>query len=589
MNNKEIAELLRSVAASYIIKDEKKFHFQIVAYQRAADSIANSTSELKDLYKEGKLQDLSGIGLTMKQHFEELFSSGKVKQFDWAMDGIPPAVFSLMRVPSIGPKKAFKLSQEFKLVSADTAVEELLKSAQAGKIKPLAGFGEKSEADIIRALGEFKEGKGKTTRMVLPFAGELADKLIEYLRKSKDVEGAYTLGSLRRMMATVGDIDMAISTDNPDKAIDYFCKYPYADRIIEKGPTSASLLLTSGQQVDLIALKPSQLGSLLQHFTGSKNHNVRLREYALRRGMSLSERGIKVIKNGKEVLQEYDTEEKFYKALGLDWIPPEIREGTTEIEAAQTHKLPTLVELKDIKGDLHIHSSFPIEPSHDMGRDSMEDMVKNAVILGYEYIGFSEHNPSVSKHTSEQTVELLKKRKKEIDRLQEKYPNIHILGLMETDILTDGSLALDESALELLDATLVSIHSGFSMDKETMTKRVLKGLSYPKAKIFTHPTGRILNSSDGYEIDFPAIFSFVKKHDKAIEINGWPNRLDLSDIMVREAIKAGVQMTIDTDSHALDQMTLMKYGVSVARRGWAEKNDILNTLSAKEFATWLRN
>lgn len=594
MNNKEIAELLRDVAASYTIKAEDKYRFQIIAYQRAADSIENSTSEVNDLYKERKLEYLPGVGPTIKSHLEELLTTKKVKHFDFVMKGIPEAVFTLMRIPTIGPKKAYRLAKEFGLKDKLNAADQLLKIAKQGKIAALPGFGEKSQEDIIQAIDEFKQGKGKTTRMTLPFASELAQKLIEYLKKSPDIKSAYPLGSLRRMASTVGDIDIAVAAVDAEKALQHFANYPYKDRLIEKGPTSASLLLSSGQQVDLIALPPSQLGSLLQHFTGSKNHNVHLREYALQKGMSLSERGIKKAGKKKSSIQQYDTEEKFYKRLGMNWIPPELREDTGEIEAAiqqAQHKLPglpKLVELTDIMGDLHIHSNFPIEPSHDLGQDSMEEMIEKAVRLNYQYVGFSEHNPSVSQHAKEQIYRLLEKRKEKLQMLQKKYPGITILHLMETDILANGKLALDEKALSYLDATLVSIHSAFGMDKKSMTKRVLNGLAHPKAKILSHPTGRLLNVRAGYDLDFDQLFDFCLKHNKALEINGWPNRLDLPDIIVRDAVRNGVTMVVNTDSHAAQQMDLMKYGVSVARRGWAEKKDIANTLSQKKFVEWLQ-
>ncbi len=586
MTNAQIAKLLRNIAASYIIKDEKKFRFQIIAYQKAADTVDNTTSELKDLYKEHKLVMLPGIGPTISKHLEELFKTGKVKHFEWVFKGIPEAVFPLLDVPTIGPKKAYRLAKEFDLKSDKDAVDNLFKIAKSGKIASLEGFGEKSEADIIRAIAEFKKGSGKAKRMVLPYAYELAEKLISYLKKSKYVEDAYPLGSLRRMVSTVGDIDIAVSTTETQKAIEYFTNYPYKDRIIEKGPTSASLLLTSGQQVDLIALPPKQLGSLLQHFTGSKNHNVHLREYAIKHGMSLSERGIKR-ENKKGVIEEFNTEEKFYKVLGMEWIAPELREDTGEIELALTHKLPKLVDLKDIKGDLHIHSSYPIEPSHDLGQNTMEEMIEKAIELKYEYLGFSEHNPSISKHSQKKIYDLLAKRTEKIESLKAKYKNIKIINLMETDILTSGELALSEKALSLLDATFVSIHSSFNTNKNDMTKRVLKGFSHPKAKILCHPTGRQLNQRTGYELDFEQIFDFCKKNNKALEINSWPSRLDLPDAIVKDAVKNGIKMVINTDSHEVSQMDLMRYGVSVARRGWAEKSDILNTLPYNMFIKWL--
>ncbi len=586
MTNKEIAELFRDVAASYSIKNEAKFRFQLLAYQNAADAIEGLTVQLKDLYNEGKLDDIPGVGATLKQRLEELLKTGKVKHFEEVMEGIPSPVFLLMKVPSIGPKKAYRLATEFKLNKNQTAIEDLKKVGKAGEIAKLEGFGEKSQADILQALDEYKKGFGKTTKMLLPYAGEIAGEMIAYLKSDKNVKEAMPLGSLRRRKALVGDIDIAVVSTNPEKTIDHFTKYPRASRIIEKGPSGSSLLTTGGAQIDLLVLEPDQWGSLLQHFTGSKDHNVHLREFALKNGLSLNEKGIKNVKTEK--LEKFSKEEDFYKKLGMDFIPPEMREDTGEIELALQHKLPKIIEIKDVLGDFHLHSSFPVEQSHDQGQSSIEIMALKAKDLGYEYLGFSEHNPSQSKHTKSQIVALVKKRNDEIDRISKKL-KLPIFKLMETDILPDGSLALPDEALETLDGSIVSIHSVFKMDKDTMTKRIIKGLSHPKAKILAHPTGRLLNERNGYEVDFEKLFKFCRENDKALEINAYPNRLDLEGPVIRMAIEAGVKLTIDTDSHEVSQMELMPYGVFQARRGWAKKSDIINCQKSEVVVEWFKS
>ncbi len=590
MTNSDIAHLLRQVAAAYSIKDEKKHYFQIVAYQKAADAIEKSTTQAIDLYNEGKLEDLPGVGPSIKEHLDELFKKGKVKHFEAVLKGISPAVFPLLDIPSFGPKKANRLVTHFHLENPKTVIADVAKLATTGKIADLEGFGEKSESDILRATEEFAKGAGKTTRMLLPFANDLAQKLVEYLKKSPAVKEAEPLGSLRRKVVTIGDIDIAVSSNNPKEVIEHFVKYPYINRIIEKGPVSASILANGDRQVDLMVQPVAGFGSLLQHFTGSKHHNVHLREYALKKGLSLSERGIKKAKSpGEEGRVQYSTEEKFYNALGMDLIAPEMREDTGEIERALKHDLPRLVELKDIKGDLHIHSSYEIQPSHDAGQQPMEDMLKRANELGYEYLGFSEHNPSTGNHTSSQIYSILKKRQEKIEQLKSSNKSVRVINLLETDILPSGNLAIDEKALEFLDATLVSVHSSFAMSKDEMTKRVLKGLSHPKAKILTHPTGRLLNQRQGYQLDWEKIFAFCKDNNKALEINAWPERADLPDNLIRQAITYGVKLVIDTDSHATSQMDIMEYGVYQARRGWATKGDILNTLSYNEFIKWIKS
>lgn len=587
MTNTEIVRLLRNIAAAYSIKDEKKFRFQIIAYQKAADTIDHGVNELQDLFKENKLDTLPGIGPSIKSHLEELFSKGKVGHFEEVLQDIPEAVFPLLDVPGFGPKRAFKLVTEYKLSNPETVISDLEKIAQEGKIASLEGFGEKSQQDILQSIQEYSLGKTKASRMVLPYADELAKRMVSYLTKSKYVLKAYPLGSLRRKTATVGDIDIAVASRHPSEVLDHFTAYPGKERLIERGDRTASILISSGRQVDLMVQPPEGFGALLQHFTGSKAHNIHLRDYALSKGLSLSEYGIKKKSDPDGEVMKFETEEKFYDFIGLEWVPPEMREDTGEIELAVKHDLPKLVELSDIKGDFHLHSSYPIEPSHDMGKNSMEEMIEKAKSLKYTYLGFSEHNPSLSRHNSRQMYESLRKRSKFIEQLKATYKNsIHIFSLLEIDILPNGDLAIDGEGIELLDAAIVSVHSVFDMDKAAMTERVLRGLSHPKAKILAHPTGRLLNQRPGYELDWDRIFDFCKANKKALEINSWFLRLDLPDVLVREAVKRGVTLVINTDSHAGAQMAFMEYGVSVARRGWARSDDILNTKTYNEVKEW---
>lgn len=587
MTNIEIARLLRNVAAAYSIEDEKKFRFQIIAYQNAADTIDHNLNELSDLFKENKLGTLPGIGSSIKSHLEELFTHGKVAHFEEILRGIPEAVFPLLDVPGFGPKKAYKLVSKFKLANPKTVISDLEKIAEDGKIADIEGFGEKSQQDILQAIREYSFGKTKASRMVLPYANELANRIVTYLTKSKYVLKAYPLGSLRRKMATIGDIDIAVASDEPRAVLDHFTAYPGKQRLIERGDSTASIVVSSGRQIDLMVQPPEGFGALLQHFTGSKAHNIHLREYALSKGLSLSEYGIRKKGDPDTNLKRFETEEKFYDFIGLEWIAPEMREDTGEIELAIKHSLPILVEQADIKGDFHLHSSYPIEPSHDMGKNSMEAMVEKAISLKYAYLGFSEHNPSISRHSLEQIYDIVRKRSKFIDLLKTKYnKSIHIFSLLEIDILSNGDLAIDRESLEILDGAIVSVHSVFDMDKTEMTNRVLKGLSNPKARILAHPTGRLLNQRSGYELDWDRVFDFCKTNKKALEINSWFLRLDLPDALVREAVKRGVTLVINTDSHAAAQMEFMEYGVSVARRGWAKRNDILNTKTYNQVKEW---
>jgi len=576
MTNKEVARLLKEVSAALEVKGGNRF--KIAAYDRVATAIEHATSEVKDLWDDNKLQEIPGIGVNLSAYLDELFRKGKVAHFERIFRNLPPAMFEFLEIPGIGSKTAYKLCRELKIKEAKTALPRLKEALKAGKIRLIEGFGEQSEKDILEGLESLKK---HSERMLLPFAWELAQKVIEYLARGKIGVRIKPLGSLRRMAATVGDIDLAVATTQPKKAIERFVSFPEVKEVVVSGGNTARIIHHNGRQIDLKTMNPQAYGALLQHFTGSKQHNIHLREIAQKKGLSLSEYGIK--KGGK--IKKYAAEETFYQALGMAWIPPELREDTGEIEAAQKKELPQLVELKDIKGDLHVHSNFPIEPSHDEGADTFEVLLNKAQELGYEYLGLSEHNPSSSQHSSKQVIELLKRKKEEIDKLnysRVKKLSVYALNSLEIDIKPDGSLALPEKALKYLDFAIASIHSSFKMSRQEMTRRVLTSLAHPKIKILGHPTGRKIGEREGYELDWEKIFAFCLKNNKYLEINAWPNRLDLPDTLVREAVKIGVKMVINTDAHAVGQLDLMPYGVAVARRGWATKNDIINTMGYNE-------
>jgi len=588
-SNAEIARMLRKVAAAYTILGESRF--KIVAYENAATSIEHSTSEVKDLFEEGKLDAVPGLGPSIRSHLSEFFSKGSSKHIEQVLSSINQAIFPLLEVPGIGPKKAEKLVKELNIKSAQLAVNELEKAAIEHKISSLETFGEKSEQDILDNIERFRKGQIKLKRMVLPLADALAQDIISYLKENcPQIERIDKLGSLRRQLATIGDLDFAVATDDFEAVIDAFVHYPRSSSIIERGPSGASILLTAGRQADLRVSKPSEYGAMLQYFTGSKYHNIKLREYALKQGYSLNEYGLSEINSSSKTkkVQTFDSEEKLYNFLGLDYISPELREDFGEIEAAKSHILPNLVKLADIRGDLHTHSDYDVKPSHDYGQNSMEEMLNEARALGYEYFGFAEHNPKATELTQSDILGILAKRKKHIDGLQEKNKGVKIINLLEVDIKPDGELAVPEDGFQYLDAAIVSVHSVFGLSKEEMTKRVVKALSYPAAKILGHPTGRLLEQREGFELDWPTIFAVCKKLDKALEINAHPSRLDLSDTLVREAVKFGVKLVIDTDSHNFEDLVNMQYGVSVARRGWAEPENVINTWKYERLIDWLK-
>ena len=433
--------------------------------------------------------------------------------------------------------------------------------------------------------------------MLLPYADRIAQEIINYLKESPAVLEAYPLGSLRRQVATIGDIDIAVKTEKPKEVIHHFTNYPKIKKVLERGEKAlCRVILKNNRQIDLRTQAPQNFGAMLQYFTGSKHHNIALREFALKKGLSLSEHGIKKVKSQSArqriKVKNFATERDFYHYLGLGWIPPELREGSGEIEAAAKGRLPRLVEKKDIKGDLHLHSNFEIEPSHDLGENTMEEMVAWAITNGYEYLAFSEHNPSLSQHREKEIIDLIKRKKEQIEQInysikkghfkRAKNVNFYVMNSLEVDIRPDGSLALPEKALNLLDFIIVSVHTQFGLPREKMTQRILKGLEHPKAKILGHPTGRLLNQREGYELNWEKLFSFCQKNNKMLEVNAYPNRLDLPDFLIREAVKRKIKLVINTDSHALGQMEFIKYGVATARRGWAQKEDIINTQGVGE-------
>lgn len=593
MTNIEIAELLRDVAAAYQLKDAAKNKFKIVAYQRAADAVEHATSELKDLWDDGKLKEVPGVGPSIAEHLDEIFRTGKSKHFEEVMKGLPPAMFEFMKVPGIGPKTAYKLVTQLNIKS----MNQLEEAAKKGKIANLGGFGQESQADILKSVQE-QRSKKNVVRHLLPYAEATAGLIIDWMMKDKNVKEVDPLGSLRRRASTIGDIDLSASTNNPAEVLEHFTKYPETQRVLEKGTRTSSIIIPGNIQVDLMVETPDAYGSLLQHFTGSKHHNIALREIALKKGFSLSDYGITNLKSQKlkvkstgqkSKLTKFDTEKKLYNFLGLDYIEPEMREDTGEIDIAREHKLPKLVELTDIKADLQIHTNFDIETSHDVGESSMEDLVKKGSELGYEYLAFTEHNPSQSGHSEREIVELLKKKSEKVEQLNYSLNKSSHKGVkkvfnsLEIDILPDGRIPVPAEGLNLLDFALVSVHSSFRLDRVTQTKRVLSALANPKVKIFAHPTGRKLTEREGAELNWPEIFDYCLKNNKWIEINCDPMRLDLPDTLVREAVKLGVKLTFGTDAHHKDGMNNMPFGVSVARRGWATRGDIINTLSLKDF------
>jgi len=579
LTNNEVADLLRNVAGGYRIKNDFKYKFQIIAYERAADAVEHLTADVKDIADEGKLEEIPGVGPSIAEHLAEIIKSGHSKHFDEIMEGIPPAVFELMKLKGVGPKTALDFSKRFGISKTQNAIAKLKEALKR----------DATQTKILKAIDEYAR---KDTRMLLSYADGVAGEIVNWLKQSPEAKEVNTLGSIRRRVATVGDIDIAVASNKPLVVIDHFCEFPKAKSILEKGEKTASIVLGNGLQIDLMVGEPEAYGALLAHFTGSKHHNIKLRERALKMGYSLSEYGVTSLRQGyvgRGKTLKFKTEKELYQFLGLDYIEPELREGGEEIETALKHQLPKLVTLKDVRSDLQIHSNIDVEPSHDLGQSSLKEIVTRANELNYEYVAITDHNPAFKNHTSEQVVKILEKRMKTIDEFNTSLKNDKnnrvkkLYNSLEVDILPSGKLALPDEAFAYLDFILISIHSVFDQDREVMTKRILSALSYPKVKVLAHPTGRKITKRESVEADWLAIFEFCASKNIAVEINADPMRLDLPDFLVKEASKTGVKFSLGTDSHHTAMMANMNYGVDVARRGWLTADQIINTLPFTDF------
>ncbi|MBW6441606.1 DNA polymerase/3'-5' exonuclease PolX [Patescibacteria group bacterium] len=574
--NTEVIAILKEILAAMEVKDVS--FFRIRAYQNAISVLENLTVSIYDLWENNRLGEIPGIGPGIEGYLNELFTSGEEGEYEHIRKDLPEGMFSLIGLRGIGAKRAYKLALAFDLNDRETALEKLKQFAQKGKIRDLEGFGEKMEIAILEAIEDKKMTKNKKVRFLLPQAEEITQRIYDYMRKSKHVIDLEACGSLRRRNATIGDLDIPVSTNEPEKVIEYFLKFPEIGEVLVAGDKRASVVLTNEVQVDIRVSTPEAYGSMLQYFTGSKQHNILLRNYALSKGLSLSEYGIK---KGDE-LKEFADEEDFYKELGISYIPPELRHGNYEIEAAQKGTLPKLIELKDIKGDIHFHTNF------SDGINTLEEMVEEAKNLGYEYIGVADHSPSIQSRGLGTVLKIVSDTRKRIDEINESQDDIKVLYGYEVNILVDNTLSLPDDILKNLDYVIAGIHTAYGQDKNTVTERLLSAMENPYVKVIAHPSGRLLNQRDPADPDWNKIFSSARDNEIILEINSQPDRLDLPDDLVKSAIEWGVDLIINSDAHSISEFGFMKYGVDNARRGWAQKDDIVNTLSYEKFVKKLR-
>lgn len=559
MNNAVIADTLDGIAQLLELKGESTF--KVRAYRRASQTLENLPVEVERLMREERLREIPGVGESISQKIIELITTGKCQYYEDLRSEFPSGISRLMEVPGIGPKTANRLARELDV----TTVEDLEQAVLDGRVARLPRMGEKLAENILRNLHSLRR---KDQRIPIGQALPAAEMIVSQLQGNPSLRNLTPAGSLRRRLETIGDIDIIGTSDDTKSVMDQFVGLPQVRQVLVKGPTKTSVIVDGNLQVDLRLVEHEAFGSLLQHFTGSKQHNINLRELALRKGLSLNEYGITHLSSGK--LEKFTDEESFYATIGLQTMPPEIREGSNELELAARHALPRLVELVDIKGDLHIHTDW------SDGHNSLRDMVLIAKARGYQYVSISDHSMGLGVAGGLST-ERLRRQRDEIQHIQEDIEGIRILLGSEVDLRADGSMDYPDEVLAELDVVIASVHSAMRQDEVAMTNRVLKAIYNPHVDVIGHLTTRILGHRPPTSVNIEKVLRAAAEMGTIIEINAQPDRLDLDDLHVRQARDMGVMLVINSDSHSTRQFEMMRFGVFVARRGWCEAGDILNT------------
>jgi DNA polymerase (family 10) len=579
MENREVARILRETAQ--LLEIDGAIIGRYRSYEKVAELLYSMHERIEDLAKdEKKLKELPGIGDGMAAHIREILDTGDYSLREKLLKKYPVTLLELLHLQSLGPKKVAFLWKKFQV----STIEGIEKLAQDGKLRDLEGFGEKSEQNILKATASAKRSSG---RFKLDDVDESAQKLMAYIsRMDKIVESVTPAGSLRRGKETIGDLDLLVTMrpgrgkqKDVDEVAEHILKYPGIDQTLAHGENKVSVILGNGLQVDVRLLEKECFGAALLYFTGSKEHNVVLRGRARDMGWTLNEYALTTLKGGRFVAGK--TEKDIYEKLRLDYVEPELREHTGEIDAAENHRLPTLLKLDDIRGDVQMHTTA------SDGRNSIEEMGKAAAQLGYEYIALTDHSKAVTVANGmdeRRTLEQIKK----IRAAQAKVPEIGLLAGIEVDILKNGKLDLDDEVLAQLDVVVASVHSYMSLGRGEMTERLLAAIENPYTQIIAHPTGRLLLRREAFDYEMEKILEAAKEHGVAMECNAYPDRLDLNDVHLRMAKERGVKIVISTDSHSTANLRFMKYGVITARRAWIEKNEVINTFPTDEFLGALR-
>lgn len=560
MKNQQVANIFYEIADLLEIQGTSLFRYR--AYRQAAQTIETLGEDIESVYQDKKLQSLPGIGDALAKKITEIIETDHLSYLDRLRQETPKSLIELMHIPQIGPKKALALYQKKGIAT----IEQLKIAAEKGELQDLDGFGKITEDNILKGIHMIERTQG---RSLLGHALHSAEKIISYMKNQGDIKHISVAGSLRRMKETIGDIDILVATSSdPLPIMGFFTQYPQCQETLVTGDTKTSIRLDDGTQVDLRVVKLDSFGAALQYFTGSKEHNIHLRTRAKKKGLTVSEYNVHSVDTG-EILAG-DREEDVYASLDLAYIPPELRENRGEIEAAQKNSLPHLIGYREIKGDFHVHTTY------SDGGVSLEDMAQMATKMGYEYMGITDHSASL-KIAHGLSVEKLNKQIREIQKINTQ-GSLHLFSGTECDIKRDGTLDYPNSVLKKLDFVIASIHTHFSLSRGEMTHRILEALGNDHVTILGHPTGRLIGRRNPYEVDVEKIIQAARDHTVLLEINAFPDRLDLNDTHARYAKDQGCRMALGTDAHNRNHLTHMRYGVATARRGWLEKKDVLNTL-----------
>ncbi len=571
MNNAEVAQVFENIADLLEIKGEKVF--KVIAYRRGAEAIRTQGRDINAIWNDGALEEIPGVGKAIAEKTDELLRTGELQYYENLKAEIPIGLLDVLKVGDVGPKKAARFWSELDI----TSVEELEAAAKNGELQELSGMGAKSEARILESIEALK--RRQTGRMSIGVALPIAEQLLEELRRHPKVKAAEAAGSLRRMRETVGDLDLLVSTDHPDEVMQSFVELPIVGRVRSKGEVKTSVELIDGVRVQVWTHPSERFGTALQYATGSKDHNVRLRELALSMGLSLSDQAFK-LEDGGEITVA--AEDDVYKKLGLPWIAPEMREDRGEIQAAQSGDLPELIEVKDLKGELHAHSTW------SDGKNSIAEMVQAAKKEKLKYLAITDHSQSLGVANG-LTAKRVEQQRKEIAKIRKGLDkNFVLLHGTEMEVLADGTLDFPDEVLAMFDIVIASVHTSLRQPREQVTQRMLNAIQNPHVDIIAHPSGRLIGRRDPADLDMDRILEAALEHGTILEINSNPERLDLNDIYSRRAAKMGIPLAINTDAHRPEHLAFRELGVGVARRAWVTKKQVVNCWTAARMQKWLK-